>query len=81
MRIRINLIFSFILSITFCYGQGANQLNDLLIKSIEKYLTEKRIEQAVFLKRMFLQIFRFQIKSLTTVKFAFGIRVCILNLN
>lgn len=59
MRIRINLIFSFILSITFCFRQSANQLNDLLIKSIEKYLAEKRIEQAVFLKRMFLQIFRF----------------------
>lgn len=48
MRIRIDLIFSFILSITFCYRQSANQLNDLLIKSIEKYLAEKRIEQAVF---------------------------------
>lgn len=50
MKIKISIIVGFILSTTVCYGQSANQLNDLLNESIEKYMLKEHLNQAVFLK-------------------------------
>lgn len=50
MRIKISMIVGFILFITVCHGQSANQLNDLLNESIEKYMLKEHLNQAVFLK-------------------------------
>jgi hypothetical protein len=56
---KISIIFGLILSITVCYGQSANQLNDLLNKSIEKQILKKHLEQAIFLKENVPSDFQF----------------------
>jgi len=50
MKIKISIVIGFIFSITFCYGQSANHLNDLLNESIEEYMLKENLDKAVFLK-------------------------------
>ncbi|WP_298646918.1 hypothetical protein [uncultured Proteiniphilum sp.] len=59
MKIKISIIVGFILSITVCYGQSSNQLNDLLNESIEKHILKEHLDQAVFLKENVPSDFQF----------------------
>lgn len=65
MKIKISIIVNFLFSITICYGQSANQLNNLLNASVKKYLEDqeqfdkKHLSKVVFLKENFPSDFQF----------------------
>ncbi|MDM1398370.1 hypothetical protein HX049_14515 [Myroides odoratimimus] len=59
MKLKISILSVILISITNCYGQSVNQLNELLNKSIEKHILEKHLEQAIFLKENVPSDFQF----------------------
>ncbi|WP_353117498.1 hypothetical protein [Myroides odoratus] len=71
MKIKISIIVGFILSIMVCYGQSANQLNDLLNESIEKYMLKEHLDQAVFLKENIPLDFQFAKTVVDSFEIAF----------